>query len=110
MLVVDQVIPGGPAFEKLEPGDILVRMNGDLVTSFNHLEDIFDTYIGTDITLDVERGGTPMNLTIKVQDLHSITPDKYLEIGGGILVELSTVYVLTLLSIHYLINKPKTSD
>lgn len=89
MLVVDQVIPGGPAFDKLEPGDILVKINGELVTSFNHLEDIFDSNIETDINLNVERGGTPMTLSIKVQDLHSITPDKYLEIGGGILHPLS---------------------
>lgn len=108
MLVVDQVIPGGPAFDKLEPGDILVKMNGELVTSFNHLEDIFDSNIETDINLDVERGGTPMSLSIKVQDLHSITPDKYLEIGGGILVGF--IVVVNSGSILCHINKPKISD
>lgn len=89
MLVVDQVIPGGPAFSKLEPGDILVKVNGELVTSFNNLESILDSNADVDIVFDIERGGTPMAVTIKGQDLHSITPDKYLEIGGGILHPLS---------------------
>jgi len=89
MLVVDQVVPGGPAFGLLEPGDVVVKINAELVTSFVTLESLMDSNIDADIVLDIERGGTPMNLTVKGQDLHSITPDKYLEIGGGILHPLS---------------------
>ena len=33
-LTVEQVIPGSPADGKLEPGDILVRINGELITEF----------------------------------------------------------------------------
>jgi S1-C subfamily serine protease len=89
MLVVDQVVPGGPAFNLLEPGDIVVKINGDMVTTFNDLESLLDSNVDTDISFEIERGGTPMSLTVKGQDLHSITPDKYLEIGGGILHPLS---------------------
>ena len=32
MLTVQQVIPDAPAAGELEPGDILLRINGDLVT------------------------------------------------------------------------------
>ncbi|KAF4357236.1 hypothetical protein G4B88_030402, partial [Cannabis sativa] len=53
MLVVDSVVPGGPAYNCLEPGDVLVRMNG------------------------------------KVQDLHSITPDYFLEVSGAVIHPLS---------------------
>jgi S1-C subfamily serine protease len=38
MLVVSQVVPQGPADGKLEAGDILVRMEGKLLTSFVPLE------------------------------------------------------------------------
>ena len=31
MLTVAQVVPGSPADGKLEPGDILIRINGELV-------------------------------------------------------------------------------
>ena len=34
MLTIAQVVPGSPADGKLEPGDILIRINGDLVTEF----------------------------------------------------------------------------
>jgi len=89
MLVVDQVIPGGPALDLLEPGDVLIKINSQLVTSFVHLESILDGNVGQEIVVDIERGGIPITRNIKVQDLHSITPDIYLEAGGGIFHPLS---------------------
>jgi len=89
MLVIDQVIPNGPAFELLEPGDVLIKMNAELVTSFVHLESLMDSNVDKEVVLDIERGGIPTTLRIKVQNLHSITPDKYLEVGGGIFHPLS---------------------
>ncbi|GAB4827967.1 hypothetical protein Ancab_034852 [Ancistrocladus abbreviatus] len=53
MLIVDSVVPGGPAHERLEPGDVLVSVNGE------------------------------------VQDLHSITPDNFLEVSGAVIHPLS---------------------
>jgi len=89
MLVVDQVVPGGPADNRLEPGDILVKINRELCTSFVNLESLLDNNIDADINIEIERGGNPMTVIIRGQDLHSVTPDKYLEIGGGILHPLS---------------------
>ena len=42
MLTVEQVIPGSPAAGNLAPGDILLRINGELVTEFVPLEAILD--------------------------------------------------------------------
>lgn len=42
MLTVDQIISGGPADGVLEPGDVLVRVNGALVTHFHPLEEVLD--------------------------------------------------------------------
>ncbi len=33
MLVVESVVPGGPADGVLEPGDVLVRLQGQVITS-----------------------------------------------------------------------------
>ena len=77
MLIVNQV-PGGPANKHLEPGDILVRVNGEIVTNFSKLETMLDDSVGKLIDLEVERGAVPVKVTdLKVQDLHSITPDSF---------------------------------
>jgi len=89
MLVVDQVIPDSPAAGKLAPGDILVRVNGELVTEFVPLEAILDGHVGEEIDIELERGGTNIVAQVFVDDLHAITPDEYLEFGDGIVNRLS---------------------
>jgi S1-C subfamily serine protease len=53
MLIVDQVIPQGPAHTILNTGDILVNVNKNLVTTFLELEDILDASVGQEITLGI---------------------------------------------------------
>ncbi|KAG6544085.1 hypothetical protein Mapa_014502 [Marchantia paleacea] len=89
MLVVDSVVPGGPAHKQLEPGDVLVRVNGEVVTQFLKLETLLDDNVGKDFELEVERGGLTVNVTLQVQDLHSITPSHFLEVSGGVIHSLS---------------------
>ncbi|CAI5938944.1 unnamed protein product [Closterium sp. NIES-64] len=89
LLVVDSLVPGGPAEGRLEPGDILVRVNGKVLTQFLALEAILDDTVGGTVTLDVERGGTPLSLALTVHDLHAVTPDRFLELSGGVLHALS---------------------
>jgi S1-C subfamily serine protease len=86
MLTVDQVIPEGPAHNILEPGDIVVFINKKLITTFVELEEILDDNVSEEIIVEIERGGVPHEVKIKVQDLHSITPSSFLEIGGGVVV------------------------
>jgi S1-C subfamily serine protease len=43
MLVAETVVPKGPAAEYLQEGDVLVKINGTLVSHFVSLEDLFDT-------------------------------------------------------------------
>src|SRR5690606_34997988 len=74
MLVVTQVQPGGTADEQLQPGDVLVRINGELVTRFPALEAALDDNVGATLRIAVERGGEPLEFEISVTDLHSITP------------------------------------
>jgi len=89
MLTIDQVIPGSPAAGKLAPGDILIRVNGEMVTEFIPLESILDSRVGQDVEIEVERGGRQVVSTITVDDLHAITPNEYLEFGGGTVNKLS---------------------
>lgn len=89
LLVVDSVVPGGPAHLRLEPGDVLVRVNGEVITQFLKLETLLDDGVDKNIELLIERGGISMTVNLVVQDLHSITPDYFLEVSGAVIHPLS---------------------
>ncbi|XVF71458.1 hypothetical protein PTKIN_Ptkin12aG0039200 [Pterospermum kingtungense] len=89
MLVVESVVPGGPAHNHLEPGDVLVRVNGEVITQFLKLETLLDDSVEQKIELQLERGGTPLSVRLLVQDLHSITPAHFLEVSGAVIHPLS---------------------
>ena len=89
LLVAAQVTPGGPADGLLEPGDVVLRIDGETVDGFVALEARLDEGVGETVTLDVERGGEALSLELTIGDLHAITPNRYLELGGGLVHELS---------------------
>lgn len=72
MLVVEAVLPEGPAYEKLEEGDILLTVNGEYITKFVPLEEMLDSNVGKEVEITVERGGKPLTFRICVGDLHAM--------------------------------------
>lgn len=88
-LVVDSVVPGSPADGSIEAGDVLVSVNGDVVTHFLTLEDIMDTNVGKKVNLRLERGGKMIEAAIEVTNLHDVTPSSFLELAGGSVHALS---------------------
>jgi S1-C subfamily serine protease len=89
MLVVDEVLPGSPTEGKLQPGDILTHVNGQLVTTFQPLDEILDASVGRTVDLVVERGGERVQLKLPVTDLHAITPSEYFTFGDAVVHTLS---------------------
>jgi S1-C subfamily serine protease len=89
MLAVSEVIPGSPAYGKLEPGDILVRIDDALITEFVPLAAIFDNKVGKSVSIEIERGGNSLVQEVVVQNLHEVSPDEYLEFGDAIVHNLS---------------------
>jgi S1-C subfamily serine protease len=89
LLTVRDVLPGGPAEGKLMPGDVIVSLNGEMVTGFVDLEAVLDESVGQGIQMGIARGGVAKEVELTVGDLHRITPDEYMEIGGGIVHPLS---------------------
>lgn len=89
MLVVDQVIQDGPAHEKLQAGDVLIKFAGKVETAFLNIEDYLDSHVGGSVEVVVQRGGSTHAVQVSVGDLHEITPHRYLEVGGSIVHSLS---------------------
>jgi pro-apoptotic serine protease NMA111 len=89
MLVVKQVQPGSPSEGVLEPGDVLVRVDGRYVTEFLALGALLDESVGRSVKIEVQRGGAVLDRELPVGDLHAITPDEYLEFGDAVVHRLS---------------------
>ncbi|OMJ28165.1 Pro-apoptotic serine protease [Smittium culicis] len=89
MLSIKNVIPEGPAHNILHPGDILIAMNDHPLTSFIQVAEVLDDNVGNNVKLTVLRCRKAYNMYVKVGDLHLISPSKFIEIGGGVVNELS---------------------
>jgi S1-C subfamily serine protease len=89
MLVVTEAQVGSTSEGVLEPGDVLVRMNGQIITNFLALAEILDSNVGKSIDVAIERGGKPMTQKLVVQDMYEITPDRFLEFGDAVVHTLS---------------------
>ncbi|KAF2760032.1 nuclear serine protease HtrA2/Nma111, partial [Pseudovirgaria hyperparasitica] len=89
MLVAEVVLPKGPADKKLEEGDLLVKVNGQLLTQFVQLDSILDESVGGKVSLLVQRGGENISVEIDVGDLHAITPDRFVSVAGASFHDLS---------------------
>ena len=48
-----------------------------------------DSSVGGKVKLLLQRGGTEIEVELNVEDLHDITPDKFVEVAGGIFHDLS---------------------
>lgn len=89
MLAAEVVLPKGPGHEKLEEGDVLLKVNGELLTQFVRLDDILDSSVGGTVKLLVQRNGEDMEVELSVGDLHEITPDRFVSVAGAAFHNLS---------------------
>ncbi|KKK24788.1 hypothetical protein AOCH_006067 [Aspergillus ochraceoroseus] len=89
MLVAEIILPEGPADGKLQEGDVLLQVNGELLTQFIRLDDILDSNVGQTVRLLVQRGGQNVEIECQVGDLHAITPDRFVTVAGGTFHNLS---------------------
>ncbi|KAJ5011814.1 Pro-apoptotic serine protease [Colletotrichum sp. SAR 10_99] len=89
LLVAETVLPNGPADDKIEEGDIITKINGEIITKFERFDDILDSNVHGTIRLQLQRGGEDLQFEIEVGDLHLITPDRFVSFAGAILHTLS---------------------
>ena len=60
-----------------------------VVTHFLKLEEVLDNSVEDTVALTIDRGGVSHSIELIIQDLHSITPNYFLELSGGVLHPLS---------------------
>lgn len=89
MLVAERVLPEGPGHKMIEEGDILIKVNGQFLVSFTKLDDILDSSVGGKIRLLIQREGQDVEVTLDVEDLHVITPDRFVTVAGASFHNLS---------------------
>lgn len=89
MLVAEIILPDGPSHNKVEEGDVLIKVNGEMLTQFIRLDDILDSTVGKTVKLLLLRGGDEVEVEIGVGDLHAITPDRFVSVAGGSFHSLS---------------------
>lgn len=89
MLVAEIVLPEGPSDTKIEEGDVLIKVNGELLTQFHRLDDTLDSNVGGKVKLLIQRGGEDIEVEVQVGDLHDITPDRFVSVAGASFHNLS---------------------
>lgn len=88
-LVAEIILPEGPSDKLIEEGDVLVKVNGQLLTQFVVLDNILDNSVGQKVKLLLQRGGEDVEVEIEVGDLHKITPDRFVTVAGSSFHDLS---------------------
>jgi serine protease Do len=80
---VQSVAPGGPAEKAgIEPGDVIVALNGKPVREGNDLVNpITATPVGTTVTLGVMRDGKRQDFKVTTGDITQIFPDRFGDAG-----------------------------
>jgi pro-apoptotic serine protease NMA111 len=62
---------------------MLLKVNDEYVNRFVRLEEILDNNVGGTIKILLQRGFEEFEHTIKVEDKHAITPDRYVQVCGA---------------------------
>jgi S1-C subfamily serine protease len=89
LLVVEHVVPGAPVEGRLEPGDILIAVDGEPIAGFVPLADLLDRHVGRPLSVEVQRGGDSLRFEVAPVDLHAITPSRFVEFGDAVVHPLS---------------------
>lgn len=85
IVYVRKSIPQSPSDEKLEPGDVVLRVSGKTVGNNLYLFDKeIDRLIGKSASIDILRNGRPLTVTVPVEDAEKQKVSRFVTFAGGI--------------------------
>lgn len=83
-VVISSVADGVPAAEVLQPGDIVLEVNGAAVTTVDDVKAALEGFgIGDTIDMTVERGGSPIDLRVELAERDDEPGTPMIGIGLG---------------------------
>lgn len=82
LLVVDIIVPEGPAADKLREGDVVWSIDGKRVNSHDSLQRYLDKHIGKGIIWTVDRCGKEVVTTITTADTDHFLPTQMVKFNG----------------------------
>jgi len=88
MLVVKRCIPGTASAEALRAGDVLLELGRKPCADFALLEAVLDGAVGGSVRLALCRDGERFEVTLPVQDMHTLIPHAFVELGLGVFHEV----------------------
>ena len=95
LLTISRVLPEGPGFlGGLDVGDMLLdcyqsAFGQRYIDNFYSLWEVIDESVGQEVQLTLFHGKERKTVIVNVQDLHSITPNLFVEIGSAVIHPLS---------------------
>ena len=89
VLILRKITNEGPLFQDFREGDVLLGINGKRVSAFVPLEEILDANVGKELVIEMERAGKKISVKVPVTDLHSVTPNQFVEACGASINALS---------------------
>ncbi|CAI5758743.1 unnamed protein product [Candida verbasci] len=89
LLVAELILPEGPAENIIKEGDTLISINGEYISTFIRVDEILDENVDKELQFVVQRGGEYIKQFIKIGNLHDITPNRFVTIGGASFNDLS---------------------
>ncbi|CAK9049172.1 Pro-apoptotic serine protease NMA111 [Durusdinium trenchii] len=89
LLVVENVIRGTEAEQRLKPGDVLLEVAGKPCLNFVILEEQLDTAVDSEVNIKLSRAGEVKNIQLRVVDFHKLISHDFVECGGGVFHVLS---------------------
>ena len=84
LLSADQVLPEGPSYGKIQPGDILLQANSSRFDSLAAFENLLDQAVGGTIHVRIWRHGEEIEYDLYVQDVFKIASPAILDWSGNI--------------------------